>query len=59
MVTGRNGTLGWCPTIFIIAPLQKEDKRIVWMIQTTMEMSTMWTMASSGNDDDTITEEVI
>jgi hypothetical protein len=55
--TGRGGTWGWCPAIFVIAPLRKEDKRIVWMIQTTMAMSTMWTMASNGDDDDAITEE--
>jgi hypothetical protein len=55
--TGRGGTSGWCPAIFIVAPSRKEDKWIVWMIQTMMAMSTMWTMASNGNVDDAITED--
>ena len=57
MVTGRIGTSGWCPTIFVVAPLRKEDKQIVWMIQTMMAMLMIWTMASNGDDNDTITEE--
>jgi len=55
--TGRRVTSGWCPAIFVIAPSRKEDKRIVWMIQTTMATSTMWTMASNVDDDDAIMED--